>query len=233
MIYKGLTPKIPEENHRMSRLTFVITLLLSLTFFSTAHASSSERLYYAAKGGYLQAAKELIETKNASTAYANINGETAFFAAVESGNLEMAEYLLDNRANINQPNSNRTTPLHIASRAGNLNMVNFLLENGAAPDATDNDGVTPLHEVAAAGHFDIMQQLVIKGANTEARTVRGWLPMHHAARFGHIRIVSTLLYRGTPMYIRTNDGKSIFDLAKIAGHEDLLVFLAKYAKSKQ
>lgn len=217
----------------MSRLIIALTLLLSLSFISTAHATSSERLYYAAKGGYLQAAKDLIETKSASTSFANINGETALYAAVETGNLEMAEYLLDNHANINQANTERVTPLHIASRAGNLEMVQFLLEKGAAVDATDNNGVTPLHEVAATGHFDIMQQLVIKGANTEARTVQGWLPIHHAARFGHIRIVSTLLYRGTPMYIRTNNNKSIFDLAKIAGHDDLLVFLAKYAKSQQ
>lgn len=217
----------------MSRMAIIFGLLFSLFFFSTAHANSSERLYYASKGGYLQAAKDLIETKGASTAYANINGETALFAAVERNNIPMATYLLANRANVNQANHNRTTPLHIASRSGNLAMVRFLVEKGASVDAANSDGVTPLHEVAAAGHFDIMQYLVIKGANTEAKTVRGWLPLHHAARFGHIRIVSTLLYRGTPMYTRTHDGKSIFELAKIAKHDNLLAFLAKFAQSKR
>jgi len=214
----------------VSRPIFAFTLLLSLSFASSAYASSSERLYYAAKGGYLQAAKDLIEKNGASTNFSNLHGETALYAAVESNNLPMVTFLLENRANVNQANVNRSTPLHLASRLGNLSMVKFLLEKGAEVNALDKDNVTPLHEVAATGNFEIFQHLIIKGASTEMQTVGGWLPIHHAARFGHTRIVSTLLYRGTPMYTRTRDNKSIFDLAKIAQHDDLMVFLTRFAK---
>ena len=218
----------------MSRMTLIFSVIFSFCCLSNAHASSSEGLYYASKGGYIAAAKNLIEKNGAGTNFVHsINGETALFAAVERNNMELVEYLIKNNANIDRADSNGTSPLHVASRAGNLRLVEYLIGKGATVDSTDSDGATPLHESAAAGHFDVFRHLIIKGANTESKTISGWIPLHHAARFGHTRLVSTLLYRGSPMYLRNDDGNSIFDLATIAGHDNVLVFLKRFIKAKQ
>ena len=67
----------------MLRMAPLISFIVLLTISAVAHATSSERLYYASKGGYFQAAKNLIEANQASTAYKNPNGETALFAAAQ------------------------------------------------------------------------------------------------------------------------------------------------------
>ena len=79
----------------MLRMAPLISFIVLLMLSSVALATSSERLYYASKGGYFQAAKNLVEVGRASTAYKNPNGETALFAAAQTGRYNIAEYLLE------------------------------------------------------------------------------------------------------------------------------------------
>ncbi|ELT89146.1 hypothetical protein CAPTEDRAFT_194485 [Capitella teleta] len=71
--------------------------------------------------------------------------KTAFFCAVEMGNLTAAEILLDCGADANQKESNCFSPLYMAAINGDLRLVRFLLRCPSVDiDTTDSCGRTPL-----------------------------------------------------------------------------------------
>jgi len=210
---------------------FISIITFMLFFSSLAQANeNSKRLYYAAKGGYLQAAKELVEKKGASVHYVDINGETALLAACKSGNYPMVQFLIEKRSKVNARDKAGSSCMHIASKRKNIKLLNLLISKGGSVNINNDNGVTPLHEAAAVGSFEIAQLLISKGANIRATTTRAWLPLHHAARFGHTRVASMLLQRGTPIYLRTSEGKTVFDLARTTKDRTMLRFLSNYAK---
>lgn len=58
---------------------------------------------------------------------------TALELATMTGNIENAQYLIENNADVNMQDKEGWTALHYASLSGNLEFAQFLLENGADP----------------------------------------------------------------------------------------------------
>lgn len=61
-------------------------------------------------------------------------------------NFEVAEFLLDNGANVNAQDKGGLIPLHNASSYGHLDIAALLLKHNTVVNATDKWGFTPLHE---------------------------------------------------------------------------------------
>ncbi|CAH1116762.1 unnamed protein product [Phaedon cochleariae] len=64
--------------------------------------------------------------------------------AVESGNMENIEYLLNHGALINTPGEDYTTPLHKAAVSQNIDIIKLLLEHGADQELIDLHGKKPV-----------------------------------------------------------------------------------------
>jgi len=73
-----------------------------------------------------------------------------FFPAI-SGNIQIAQMLLDAGADINFPDGTNS-PLHGAAITGHTEMVKWLLIHDANPYSTDYEGKTPLERAVANGH---------------------------------------------------------------------------------
>ena len=63
--------------------------------------------------------------------------------AAQENQIEIAELLLKNGANIGAKDIDGKTPLHIATSEGNNEFVNLLLKYGANESTKDNFGLTP------------------------------------------------------------------------------------------
>lgn len=72
-------------------------------------------------------------------------------AAIE-GNLERAQSLLKQKANVNTLSMANKTPLHEAIDADNYEMVELLLKNGADPAFCPNDVYHPIGEALGEDH---------------------------------------------------------------------------------
>ena len=59
------------------------------------------------------------------------------------GDLQMAQRLVENGADVNGRNGDGSTPLHSAAFLGQENLARFLLSKGANPALRDNNGVSP------------------------------------------------------------------------------------------
>ncbi|OGP60430.1 MAG: hypothetical protein A2V67_19020 [Deltaproteobacteria bacterium RBG_13_61_14] len=79
--------------------------------------------------------------------------------AVIRGHKDMAQYLLDQKANVNEANDYGRTPLHLAAYWGRKDFVELLLSRGAKVNVRDKTGITPLQLARQRGHGDIADLL--------------------------------------------------------------------------
>lgn len=115
--------------------------------------------------------------------------------------------------------------LFFAARAGTYESVHDLIGQGANVNYGNLSRETPMHAAASQGHLDVMRLLQANGARHDRQTSGKWMPLHHAVRFGHAHVAQYLLELGTPLYVRTKDGKTVFDIAQGTKDEKMLRFL--------
>ncbi|HPC96208.1 MAG TPA: ankyrin repeat domain-containing protein [Sedimentisphaerales bacterium] len=125
--------------------------------------------------------------------------KTFLHEAVESGQKELVQYLLDKGANIEAKERQGLTPLHKASAAGKKDIVELLLAKGADVNATDLQGATPLWYARKGDHREIAELLSRRGAREEAPAVSeqaSAISLHAAAKTNNLELVKSLVSKG-------------------------------------
>jgi len=167
---------------------------------------------------------------------------TPLDAAVVNNYLELAEWLLEHRADVNARDGKGETALHravIYSRAPDHTMMRFLLRKGADVNAVRQYQETPLHVAAYLGLLEVVRILVEHGANVNAPAGRGETPLHLAScPAGYPEIVEFLLLHGASIEAPQNNGATALHQAVLAGNAKVVeLLLAKganpNAKSKR
>ena len=84
------------------------------------------------------------------------------FLCIQAGynNVEVAEYLLENGADVNAQDKGGLIPLHNASSYGHVDIAALLITFNASVNAVDKWGFTPLHEAAQKGRTQLCSLLV-------------------------------------------------------------------------
>ena len=111
--------------------------------------------------------------------------------AVEQGNIEQANTLLESGADPDYQNSQGKTALHFAVSAGQIDLVRLLLQYTNRPDLSDGH-YTALHLAAISGFTEIAGSLLDAGASPARYTTEDELPLHLAARGNHQAMVHLL-----------------------------------------
>ncbi|MGG0654965.1 ankyrin repeat domain-containing protein [Rummeliibacillus pycnus] len=141
-------------------------------------------LFEAAATGELSRVKELVKL-NPSLAleYAN-DGFTALGLASYLGHKDIAEYLIENGADINSvsKNSMKVMPIHSAVATKKVDIAELLLKNGAQVNAKQDSGWTPLHEAAMNGQLEMLQLLINYGADATLKKDDGETALDVAIR---------------------------------------------------
>jgi hypothetical protein len=97
---------------------------------------------------------------------------TPLHCAVNYGDLEMIQGLLECEADVDALNEFGSTPLLFALAGDRLNdprIVQTLLEHGADPNARGNCGLNPLHRVSELGKTEIARVLIEHGVDVDAK----------------------------------------------------------------
>lgn len=109
--------------------------------------------------------------------YENGTGPTSILLAVMSKNFELAQLLIESKADVNiQANLlpfgdaefhhySKIAPLHYAAVNGDIHMVDFLIKKGAAVDVQNSFGETPLLFAVWKGHKEVVELLLKHKAN--------------------------------------------------------------------
>jgi ankyrin repeat protein len=122
-----------------------------------------------AEAAEIQRIKNLIKNSpdliNAKTGE---NGWAPLHEAALKGQLVVATFLLESKADVNLKSKTGSTPLHVAAGSGHKSMVDLLLRSGADVSAKDQSGRTPLHLAVRQGFQSVVLALLAAGADINA-----------------------------------------------------------------
>jgi ankyrin repeat protein len=151
-----------------------------------------------------------------------------FLKAARTNDRELAETLLESKADPNYAHKNGTTVLMWASENGNINLVKKLLEKKANVNAVGMGGMTALHIAAYMGRIDVVEKLLEEKADINYVDGKKETALMDAAHAGHSEIIGKLLEKNADITKANKDNKKAFDIAKKQGHLKLADMLKMY-----
>lgn len=93
----------------------------------------------------------------------NDHNSTPLHYAVCKDRLDIVNFLISKRANINAVDQSLNTPLHYAAYRGNFEMVKYLMAQRAGIRLVNRHGQTPLHCAIEMGHNKIAKHFMYNG----------------------------------------------------------------------
>ncbi len=142
-----------------------------------------------------------------------IDGITALHAAVETGNIEIMQFLLAYGAKPNSRDLQKRTPLMMLDEDAGPEMIRILLSYGANIKSADAGKNTVLHHFAQFDEPEIMKFLIQHGADPNARNKQGRTPLMIAAENDNAEALRALLESGADIRTVTKKRQSAWDLA--------------------
>jgi ankyrin repeat protein len=125
------------------------------------------------------------------------HGATPLHYAVWSGNKEVVEFLLVNKAEVDARTHYGDTPLWEATRfPDGKAIVELLLAHNADVNALDYGGYTALGSAAVRGHKDIVEVLLAHHPDVNIKDKEGMTPFAKALFSGHKDIAELLRQHG-------------------------------------
>jgi hypothetical protein len=153
------------------------------------------------------------------------DGNFPLHYAVENGNMEILELLLNAGAKTSVKNYDKRTPLMMIDEDATADIVNLLLRYGSAINAVDKDKNTAL--IIAAGNVteDVLRALILSGADINAQNKKGRTALMNAADEGSLESVKILLENGADVNLKDRKGATAWNMT---GAEDIKQVLLSY-----
>ncbi|XP_033757082.1 poly [ADP-ribose] polymerase tankyrase-1-like [Pecten maximus] len=134
-------------------------------------------LLEAAKKGNLARVQKLASQENINCRDTQGRNSTPLHLAAGYNNVEVAEFLLENGADVNAQDKGGLIPLHNASSYGHVDIAALLIKFNTCVNAVDRWGFTPLHEAAQKGRTQLCALLLAHGADPTMKNQEGQTPL--------------------------------------------------------
>lgn len=136
-------------------------------------------IYEAASTGETAIAQKIISESPGLIDTPSVDGFSPLGLSCFFGHYEIARFLIEKGADVNQASNNsfKVAPIHSACAISDDAIAELLLKNGADPNATQQAGVTPLHEAAHNGKTSLAKMLIDYKANVNAKMDSGQTPL--------------------------------------------------------
>lgn len=110
--------------------------------------------------------RNLMLDASSNEGYKKVAGSFFMHIAIDSGDLELVERILQTSNEIECLNEEGYSPLHLAAFNGDIDMIKLLFNYGASPNiACINTYETPLHFVAHHGDVNLFKIFINHGAD--------------------------------------------------------------------
>jgi ankyrin repeat protein len=194
-------------------------------------------LILCAASNELETTKYIFENYDVNVDSRTKNGETLLMIAVKSGHYKMAEYFIENDADVNAIDGFRHCPMTLAAINGQKEMIELLLKSGADVNSKDdvardyfqiNEFGTALMHAASRGYTDIVKVLLKNGASTKLKNRMGMDVLIVSVITNQYKSVKILFELGkvNPNSF-DNDGLTPLMHAATKGHSDIIELLVE------
>ncbi|XP_069104161.1 uncharacterized protein [Argopecten irradians] len=185
-------------------------------------------LHHAAAGGSVRIFNELLQA--GLSPYGSTNdGNTVLHKAALHCKLEAVKYILQSIPDIiKKKNSSKWTVLHSAAAGGSVGVFNELVKAKLDPFDRTNDGCTVVHIAALNIHEELIRFLISN--KTELLNLTnddGETALHSAAVGGDINVFDLLINAGLSPTARTNEGRTVLQMAAFFGRTKLVKHIIK------
>ncbi len=154
----------------------------------------------------------------------DLQGNSLLMIAARNNNLDLARFLLDNRANPERRNPHGDSALMLAAMLGHQEMVALMLER--KPEL-NHAGWNALHYAAFSGHAGVLALLVAAGSDVNLKAPNAQTALMLAAKNGHFEVVRVLTGARADIALRDPVEGSALDMARKAGHSQIATFLER------
>ena len=216
--HDGKTPLhyAASEGHR----DVVEVLLKTSADFNAQDSGLRTSIHIAAYERHLEAVKALAE-KGADLQILDEDGWSPLHAAADS--VDVAEYLINHGAQVNEAEKNGNTPLILAALwcQESVSVVEALLNHRAAVNQGNERGETALHCAAQNGNEQLTKILLKAGALVDQEDAEGMTELHVATKRGYVKVVQTLIYHGAKIDKRDRKLRSCLTMATSSGNVEV------------
>lgn len=143
-------------------------------------------------------------------------GVTALHAAVEKGNPEIVQMLLDKGADAKARAKVGWTPIHVAAMTGDVATAKVLISRGADINTVNDEGKTPVHRAVHWKRREFIKYLVSLGADLNIADKEGHTPLLTAVIMGKDDITKILVANGANVNYIDKEGFTIVHHAAIS-----------------
>jgi hypothetical protein len=165
--------------------------LIFLFFTLSSFAQKSSTIFDVARTGTVAEAKALFEQNPKVVDEINEAGYSPLILACYRGNTEVAQFLIENGANLNY-NSTMGTPLMAAVVKGNIEIVKTLLDLKADVNLSDANGISALIYAVQFQNPEILSMLLHYKADKSHQDKEGKTAFEHAVFSGNETIINLL-----------------------------------------
>lgn len=155
-----------------------LVLLTMLLFFSISNAQD-KTVFDVARNGTLSEIQNLNKSNPDLINSLNENKTSPLILACYRGNLEVAQFLIENVKDINY-NSDMGTALMAATYKNQPQLVKLLLEKKANPNATDANGITALSLAVQFKNTELVKMLLDYKADKTIKDKKGKTAFEYA-----------------------------------------------------
>ncbi|MCJ1286827.1 hypothetical protein MMC26_006173 [Xylographa opegraphella] len=169
-------------------------------------SNSKTALQLACEAGHYDAVEAML--KHSNLRITDLTFLTAFFAAVEHGNVRVAESFLSRGLDLQKLNKKDIyKPATIAAKSGSPAMLELMIRENCSIKAKDDDDWNALHFAAHRGHWRLIEQLVGNDVSVKSATRMKDTPLTLAVKGGHFAAAEILL-RSKGISVTVEDGQS-------------------------
>jgi ankyrin repeat protein len=205
--------------------SFTAILLFTLAWAGLAYCGE---IHDAVRAGDLEKIKALLRSHPRLVFSKDHQGATPLLRAAEFDHLEVAAFLVANKAEVNArakdidyfDDHGRAagmdqggTPLCWGAAAGDEDMVELLLTNKADINMKDGQGETPLQWAVEMNREEMTHLLLAKGAHVNAASKEGTTALHWATQNCRSNLVELLLSKGADVDAKDKDGETPLHVA--------------------
>ncbi|XP_048251522.1 serine/threonine-protein phosphatase 6 regulatory ankyrin repeat subunit A-like [Haliotis rufescens] len=197
---------------------------LNMSQFLRAREHGLNRFMMTQKKHYISKLKSHLEEKGSSMLLVDVSGLSLLHTAAETGNLELAEFLLSKgKVNINTRDDSGRTQVMLAAAAGQRIMFEFLTKNQCDLSLKDTESRGVLHYASQGGNFGIVQGVGYQDVNET--DICNKTPVSNCVERGHKHIFDTLLNTGGDLSVLDTDKNTLLHLASKGGNQAIVEHL--------